>query len=127
MVSLIEQAAKRLEELRRSGAVAGADAPSEASPNVAKSGDDHVPTPEALVRALDARHVEPAAASSPPPRTADTRTVSGGDDAMTSSRPAFTEISRGSDHIQSLAYRARQLQKAVKELKDSLSQERQRE
>jgi receptor protein-tyrosine kinase len=81
MVSLIEQAAKRLEELRRSGAVAGADAPSEASPNASKSGDDHVPTPEALVRVLDARHVEPATAASLPPRTPDAKVASGGGEA----------------------------------------------
>jgi protein-tyrosine kinase len=55
-MSLIEQAAKRLEELRRSGATLPEES---ASPAVADSGakarQDHVPTPEALVRELNIR------------------------------------------------------------------------
>jgi hypothetical protein len=54
-MSLIEQAAKRLEELRRAGAALPDDP---ASPAVADSGakarQDHVPTPE-LVRELSIR------------------------------------------------------------------------
>jgi len=65
-MSLIEQAAKRLEELRRAGATLP-DTP--ASPTVADSSagarQDRVPTPEALVRELNARDASaaPVAAS----------------------------------------------------------------
>src|SRR6202171_2016290 len=53
-MSLIEQAAKRLEELRR----AGADLQETASPNDAgESMNGETPTPEAVVRALEARSV----------------------------------------------------------------------
>jgi protein-tyrosine kinase len=51
-MTLIEQAAKRLEELRRSGADIDGDIPA-AYPD--KRGSDSPPTPEAFVRALDAR------------------------------------------------------------------------
>ncbi|MGE5733400.1 MAG: chromosome partitioning ATPase, partial [Gemmatimonas sp.] len=102
-MSLIEQAAKRLEELRRSGAVAGADAPSGASPNVARSGDDRVPTPEAMVRALDARHVEPATATSLTSRTADTRLASGSDDA-TAARTARPPIEVDLDRLKARGF-----------------------
>ena len=54
-MSLIEQAAKRLGELKRAG-VAGQDAPVAAEPD---KGAAAVPTPEALMRALDQR-TEPA-------------------------------------------------------------------
>ncbi len=51
-MSLIEQAAKRLEELRR----AGAELPDGASAQAVDGthGSDHTPTPEAVVRALEA-------------------------------------------------------------------------
>jgi receptor protein-tyrosine kinase len=52
-MSLIEQAAKRLEELRRAGAELPPDSPTAGSEAV--RGD---PTPEAVVRALNARAVE---------------------------------------------------------------------
>lgn len=57
-MSLIEQAAKRLEELRRAGA-----AQPEASPAQAPAAPPHdpLPTPEALVRALEARKEKEAA------------------------------------------------------------------
>ena len=52
-MSLIEQAAKRLEELRRSGADLG---DSRSTPSVGNQPpNDSLPTPEAVVRALDAR------------------------------------------------------------------------
>jgi protein-tyrosine kinase len=51
-MSLIEQAAKRLEELRRAGATLEEDAPGEVA---ATSDPDRVPTPEAVVRALEAQ------------------------------------------------------------------------
>jgi receptor protein-tyrosine kinase len=52
-MSLIEQAAKRLEELRRAGAeTGGAAAPATSHPNAA--GVEHVPTPEGAVRELAA-------------------------------------------------------------------------
>lgn len=103
MVSLIEQAAKRLEELRRSGAVADGGLPPDASANVAQSADDRVPTPEALVRALDARHVEPATAASLPPRTADTRLASGGHDA-TAARTARPPIEIDLDRLKARGF-----------------------
>jgi receptor protein-tyrosine kinase len=60
-MSLIEQAAKRLEELRRAGA-ALPDEPS--SPTVpeggAKARQEHIPTPEALVRELNTREASAA-------------------------------------------------------------------
>ena len=55
-MSLIEQAAKRLEELRRAGAEIGGDA----VVDTARPAAQPTPTPEALVRALDAAHA-PAA------------------------------------------------------------------
>src|SRR5579864_6031021 len=69
-MSLIEQAAKRLEELRRAGAATADDAPALAS---ARPQPEHVPTPEAVVRGLEARAaaaaarpaVVPTAAASP--------------------------------------------------------------
>jgi protein-tyrosine kinase len=52
-MSLIEQAAKRLQELQRSGAaISGNDSPKADSTNVA---DEHLPTPEALVHELNMR------------------------------------------------------------------------
>jgi receptor protein-tyrosine kinase len=64
-MSIIEQAAKRLEELRR----AGAELPEVASPAATADGRSelragHVPTPEAVVHALDAQAAESAAAPS---------------------------------------------------------------
>ena len=51
-MSLIEQAAKRLEELRRAGTTLHEEAPGE----VAETNEaDRVPTPEAVVRALEAQ------------------------------------------------------------------------
>jgi protein-tyrosine kinase len=52
-MSLIEQAAKRLEELRRSGADLGDAKPTGGTGGQFQGGDP--PTPEAVVRALDAR------------------------------------------------------------------------
>jgi receptor protein-tyrosine kinase len=60
-MSLIEQAAKRLEELRRAGASLPEDAPSQAVPEgSAEARRQTVPTPEALVRELNARDGETA-------------------------------------------------------------------
>ena len=57
-MSLIEQAAKRLEELRR----AGAEIADDAVAGAARPSVDTPPTPEAIVRALDAAaHAAPAA------------------------------------------------------------------
>src|SRR5215472_9839720 len=50
-MSLIEQAAKRLELLRR----AGADLPEGSEPEPATEASGETPTPEAVVRALEAR------------------------------------------------------------------------
>jgi protein-tyrosine kinase len=64
-MSLIEQAAKRLEELRRAGATLPDDAPSQPLPdNGAGARQEHVPTPEGLVRELNTR--ETSFAPSPP-------------------------------------------------------------
>ena len=64
-MSLIEKAAKRLEELRRSGANAPED--SSAAPALPqdppRAPPEHVPTPEALVREINARDAEPAPAA----------------------------------------------------------------
>jgi receptor protein-tyrosine kinase len=57
-MSLIEQAAKRLEELRRAGAELPKDPPSSDS-----GGGETSPTPEAFVRVLNARAAESAQAS----------------------------------------------------------------
>jgi exopolysaccharide/PEP-CTERM locus tyrosine autokinase len=62
-MSLIEQAAKRLEELRRSGADVGVDPAPVTEPTV-ESVPDVVPTPEALMRALESRN-EPLLKSAP--------------------------------------------------------------
>jgi len=63
-MSLIEQAAKRLEELRRSGAVV-ADAPSTRNlpEGGAPSRQERMPTPEALVRELNTRDAQTAPAA----------------------------------------------------------------
>jgi protein-tyrosine kinase len=59
-MSLIEQAAKRLEELRR----AGAATPEKATPaGTAEGKRERVPTPEALVRELAHRETEPVPAA----------------------------------------------------------------
>ena len=61
-MSLIEQAAKRLEELRRSGATLP-DVPAPPTPPDvgAAPRQERVPTPEALVRELNMREADPAA------------------------------------------------------------------
>ena len=62
-MSLIEQAAKRLEELRRAGAEVP-DAPSSEGADAARvDGAEHLPTPEAAIRGLAARAAAPAAAA----------------------------------------------------------------
>ena len=60
-MSLIEQAAKRLEELRRSGAALPDSSSSQAVPaGVATARQEHLPTPEALVRELNSREAKSA-------------------------------------------------------------------
>ena len=59
-MSLIEQAAKRLEELRRSGADLGDARPVGGGSRQAENRD--TPTPEAVIRALDARAAHARAA-----------------------------------------------------------------
>ena len=67
-MSLIEQAAKRLEELKRSGA-----AGDEQAATTVDGAPDNYPTPEAIVRALEARRESPLdiaaaeAKAAPPP------------------------------------------------------------
>jgi protein-tyrosine kinase len=61
-MSLIEQAAKRLEELRRAGAELPGDPATPTAGGEAKRGET-MPTPEAVVRALGARASESAQAS----------------------------------------------------------------
>src|SRR5436853_4252965 len=58
-MSLIEQAAKRLEQLRR----AGADITEPGSEPGEPEQQEETPTPEKLVRALDARSAQPGALS----------------------------------------------------------------
>jgi len=65
-MSLIEQAAKRLEELRRAGAALPDASPSQAIPEAAaQARQEHVPTPEALVRELGTRQTQPAPLEAP--------------------------------------------------------------
>jgi receptor protein-tyrosine kinase len=80
-MSLIEQAAKRLEELRRAGAeITGVAAPATSHPNAA--GVEHLPTPEGVVRELaaaqapgTASHRDGAVATAMPPLTAERPTT----------------------------------------------------
>ena len=66
-MSLIEQAAKRLEQLRRAGAeTAGATSPPPGPGDDARAGVEHVPTPEAAVRELGARAASAAAVAQEP-------------------------------------------------------------
>jgi len=79
-MSLIEQAAKRLEELRRAGAeVPGAPSPDSAEV-ASRDGVDRLPTPEAAIRGLAARGAvpEPVAPSpNPAPLARDIRRSDG--------------------------------------------------
>ena len=78
-MSLIEQAAKRLEELRRAGAEVPGE-PSEGAESVRVDGAEHLPTPEAAIRGLAARGAAPAPVVSsphPPPLARDTRRSDG--------------------------------------------------
>ena len=59
-MSLIEQAAKRLEELRRAGAEVPESTPRETAESGPLAGVERVPTPEAVVRGLAARAAAPA-------------------------------------------------------------------
>ena len=60
-MSLIEQAAKRLEELRRAGAALPDEPASPTVPDAgAKARQEHIPTPEALVRELNTRDASAA-------------------------------------------------------------------
>ena len=60
-MSLIEQAAKRLEELKRAGAALPDGPSAQAVPEgAARARQDHVPTPEALVRELNTRETKSA-------------------------------------------------------------------
>jgi len=71
-MTLIEQAAKRLEELRRAGAATADDAPVAPAIDNREAQQERLPTPEAAVRGLEARppiaKVSPAApiAATPP-------------------------------------------------------------
>lgn len=80
-MSLIEQAAKRLEELRRAGAQAPAATPATGAPDPQPTVREHVPTPEAAIRVLDP-HARGDAARVPgaaaPPAAPHTRDVSPG-------------------------------------------------
>jgi receptor protein-tyrosine kinase len=66
-MSLIEQAAKRLEELRRAGAITGEGLPAKSD----KTAAGHLPTPEAAMRGLDARGAVTAFVASPAGARAD--------------------------------------------------------
>ena len=63
-MSLIEQAAKRLEELRRAGAQLPEPQPSQGSDPVPS---EAMPTPEAFIRAVDARAAQSISAPEPQP------------------------------------------------------------
>jgi receptor protein-tyrosine kinase len=67
-MSLIEQAAKRLEELRRAGAEIPAEPSSDSAKTASVDGVEHLPTPEAAIRGLASRGAVPApVAPSPNP------------------------------------------------------------
>jgi protein-tyrosine kinase len=84
-MSLIEQAAKRLEELRRAGAANADDAP---RPTADRPHTARVPTPEAVVRGLEARATAAAtSAAAAPAVAAPVPALSGG-----SSTPLRREI-----------------------------------
>jgi receptor protein-tyrosine kinase len=61
-MSLIEQAAKRLEELRRAGAEVPPASSSDSAEATSLDGVERLPTPEAAIRGLAARAAVPAAA-----------------------------------------------------------------
>ena len=64
-MSLIEQAAKRLEELRRAGAQTPGPAPASGDQDKPAPEREHVPTPEAAIRVLDV-HAKAEARARPP-------------------------------------------------------------
>jgi len=64
-MSLIEQAAKRLEELRPAGADVPESTSREAAATAGADGFERIPTPEAAVRGLAARSAAPAPIASP--------------------------------------------------------------
>ena len=65
-MSLIDQAAKRLEELRRAGAKIADEATASGAPAAPpQAREEHIPTPEALVQGLKARDRQRASAASP--------------------------------------------------------------
>ena len=87
-MSLIEQAAKRLEELRRAGAALPEGPASPAVPDSgAKARPDHVPTPEALVRELNIREAGIASAPAVRPVATDTFAESRARQVVPESRP----------------------------------------
>jgi receptor protein-tyrosine kinase len=101
-VSLIEQAAKRLEELRRAGALTEKD--SSADPHgKSETGHDRVPTPEAVIRALDARAHEPGAAPPPAPAVAEWKAQSAGV-PPTVARPVQPPVEIDLDRLKALGF-----------------------
>jgi len=74
-MSLIEQAAKRLEELRRAGAALPDDPASHTAPDVGPvARQERVPTPEALVRELNSRDASSAPMAARHDRTGEAAT-----------------------------------------------------
>ena len=101
-MSLIEQAAKRLEELRRAGALTEEDSSAGAH---GKPETDHerVPTPEAMIRALDARAHEPGVAPPPPPAVAERKAQSAGVSTIVA-RPVRPPVEIDLDRLKALGF-----------------------
>ena len=100
-MSLIEQAAKRLEELRRAGAVTQDGSTSTA--NKSDADVERIPTPEAVIRSLDARAGESTVAS-PHPRAASVPKVPVGDDGTARARPARSPVEIDLDRLKALGF-----------------------
>ena len=100
-MSLIEQAAKRLEALRRAGALTNEDSSRVAEDTSAKE-RERVPTPEAIVRALDAR---PHDAIAPPhPSTEEKRAASGDAPSAPAARAARPPFAIDLERLKALGY-----------------------
>lgn len=101
-MSLIEQAAKRLEELRRAGAVTP-DSPSPDAPTrKAEAGAERLPTPEAVIRSLEARPSESSIALHP--RGTPAANAPPGADATGDARPARPPVEIDLDRLKVLGF-----------------------
>ena len=87
-MSLIEQAAKRLEELRRAGATLPDDAAAQTAPDLsAGTREERVPTPEALIRELNSKETAPAPVAATRTRIGDRTDEPGGQRVPSEPKP----------------------------------------